>query len=159
MVLNVYQKKFQLGKGHSRIKKKTLRLKIFKTLQYNVTGIFDINSSNRMFCSMHDFISKTLSLNLCHCYLKYRRLQQFFCLTLILKVRILDIPKPSRNGTGYLILQNFRGTRRDQKNKISYMNCLITYMFTGLLLLRAFGPAFYCTALGYISRNEKYNPE
>ena len=43
-------------------------------LQCNITRIFDINSSNRMFCSMRDFISETLSLNLCHCYLKYRRL-------------------------------------------------------------------------------------
>ena len=46
----------------------------FKTLQYNITLTFDINSCNRMFCSMHGFINKTLSLNLCHCYLKYRNL-------------------------------------------------------------------------------------
>ena len=38
-------------------------MKIFKTLQYNSTRIFDINSSNMMFCSMHDFISKTLLPN------------------------------------------------------------------------------------------------
>ena len=55
-----------------------------------------------------------------------------FSLILIFKVRILDIPKLSRNAKGYLISQNFRGTRRDQKNKNSHANCLITYMFTGL---------------------------
>ena len=31
----------------------------FKALQYNITRIFEINSGN-MFCSMHDFIRKTL---------------------------------------------------------------------------------------------------
>ena len=36
---------------------KNLQLKIFKTLQYDITDILDINSSNRMFCSMHNFIS------------------------------------------------------------------------------------------------------
>ena len=43
---------------------KRLKLKTFKTLQYNITHILDINSSNKMFYSMHDFISETLSLNL-----------------------------------------------------------------------------------------------
>ena len=37
-------------------------MKTFKILQYNSTRIFDINSSN-MFCSMQDFISKTLLPN------------------------------------------------------------------------------------------------
>ena len=68
----------------------------FKTLQYNIILIFDINSSNKMSCSMHNFINKTLSLNLRHCYLKCRRLLVTFSLTLIFKVRILDIPKLSR---------------------------------------------------------------
>ena len=44
-------------------KKKSLKLKTFKNLQYDITRIFDINSSNRMFCLMHDFIRKTLSLS------------------------------------------------------------------------------------------------
>ena len=43
---------------------KDLKLETFKTLQYNITRIIDINSSNSMFCSMHDFIRETLSLNL-----------------------------------------------------------------------------------------------
>ena len=68
--------------------------------------MFSINSSNRIICSMHSFISKTLSLNLCHCYLKCRRLFTF-SLELILQVGILDIPKLSRNMKGYLISQNF----------------------------------------------------
>ena len=44
----------------------TLKLKTFKT--------FNINSSNRIFSSMHNSINKPLSFDLCHCYLKYRRL-------------------------------------------------------------------------------------
>ena len=60
-----------------------MKLETFKTLQYNIARIFDINSGNRMFCSIHDFISKAL------------------------KVRILDIPKPLRNMKGYMISQNF----------------------------------------------------
>ena len=56
-----------------------------------------------------------------------------FSLSLMLKVRIPDIPKLSRNAKGYLTSQNFRGTCREQKNKNSYVNCLITYMFTDLL--------------------------
>ena len=36
-----------------------------------------------------------------------------FSLTLILKVRILDIPKLSRNAKRDLLSQNFRGTPRD----------------------------------------------
>ena len=55
-----------------------------------------------------------------------------FSLTLILKVRILDIPKLSRNAKEYLALQNFRGSRRDKKNKNLYANCLSTFMFMGL---------------------------
>ena len=37
-----------------------MKLKTFKTLLFNITRIFDRNSTNKMFCSMHDFISKTL---------------------------------------------------------------------------------------------------
>ena len=69
---------------------------------------------------MHDFIGETLLLNVCHCYLKCTRLVTF-SLTLILKVRILDITKLLRNAERL-------------ENKNSHVNCLITYMFTGLLL-------------------------
>ena len=55
-----------------------------------------------------------------------------FSRTLILKVRMLDIPELSRNARGYLISQNYCGTWRNQKNKYSHVKCLITYMFTGL---------------------------
>ena len=50
---------------------------------------------------MHDFISKTLSLNLLP--FKIQKARVPFSLTLILKVRILDIPKLSRKVKGYLI--------------------------------------------------------
>ena len=63
-------------------------------LQYNITSIFDIISSNRMFRSMHNFISKTL---------KMQKTLVTFSLTLILKVRILDIPKLFRYVKAYLI--------------------------------------------------------
>ena len=53
-----------LEKDIKRLKRReNLKLKTFKTLQYNIRRIFDINSSNGMFCAMHDFISKTLSFN------------------------------------------------------------------------------------------------
>ena len=48
------------------------------------------------------------------------------------------------------------------------MNCLITYMFTGLELekkdqvkvpQRNEMLSLYCTALGFISKNEEHNPE
>ena len=48
------------------------------------------------------------------------------------------------------------------------MNCLFTYMFTGLeydkkdnvqVPQRNEMPSLYCTALGFISKNEKYNPK
>ena len=110
-------------------------LKTFKTLQYNITCIFDINSINWTFCSMHDFISKTLSLNLCHCYLKCRRLNSLLAPHQYLR-------------RGYLIFQNFweawKGTwyhktfdehRQIRKIKDSHVNCFITYMFTGLLFI------------------------
>ena len=58
-----------------------------------------------------------------------------FSFTLIIKVRILDIPKLSRNEKGYLISQNFWWMQRDEKNKNSLLNCLITYMFTNLLFI------------------------
>ena len=35
--------------------KRREKLKTFKTLQYNITWILYINSSNRMFCSIHNF--------------------------------------------------------------------------------------------------------
>ena len=41
-----------------------MELKTFKTLQCNITRIFDVNSSNRMFYSMHNFIIKTHLFNL-----------------------------------------------------------------------------------------------
>ena len=34
---------------------KSLRLKTFKTLQYDITRILHINNSNRMFHSIHNF--------------------------------------------------------------------------------------------------------
>ena len=36
---------------------------IFKALQYSFTRSLDINRSNRMFSSIQDFLSKTISLN------------------------------------------------------------------------------------------------
>ena len=56
---------------------------------------------------MHDFISETLSLSLFHCFLKMQKTLVTFGLTLILQVRILDIPELPRNAKGYLISQNF----------------------------------------------------
>ena len=50
---------------------------------------------------MHDFISKTLSLNLLP--FKIQKARVPFSLILILKVRILDIPKLSRNMKPYLL--------------------------------------------------------
>ena len=47
-----------------------------------------------MFCSMHKFVSKTLSLNLCHCYFKYGRLKSLLALHQYLR-------------QGYLLFQNF----------------------------------------------------
>ena len=61
---------------------KSLKSKTFKILQYNIARIFNIYSSNRMFGSIHNFIGKTLSLNLCHCYLKHRRLYSILALHL-----------------------------------------------------------------------------
>ena len=65
--------------------------------------------------------------------------------------------------------QNFRGTPRDQKNKNSHVNCLITYMFTDLeyekkrdkvqVTQRNKMLSLYYTALGFISKNKEYNPE
>ena len=60
----MYQKKFYLRKGFEGFEKKSVKLTTFKALQYNTTRSLDINSSNRMFSSIHDFLSKTLSLNL-----------------------------------------------------------------------------------------------
>ena len=41
---------------------KSSKLTTFKALQYNITRSLDINSSNKMFSSIHNFLSKTLSL-------------------------------------------------------------------------------------------------
>ena len=46
-----------LGKDITGLKREKLELKTFKTLQYNITRTLNINSSNIMFCSMHDFIN------------------------------------------------------------------------------------------------------
>ena len=81
-----------------------MKLKTFKTLQYNITHIFDVNSSNGMFCSMHDFISKTLFT---------------FNLALILnKMRILNIPKLSKNARVYLNHKTFEEHGEIRKIKI-----------------------------------------
>ena len=57
-----------------------------------------------------------------------------YSITLILNVRIFDIPKLSTNAKGYLISQDSeRGDTR--KNYNSHVNCLFTYMFTGLLFI------------------------
>ena len=62
----------------------------------------------------------------------------------------------------------FRGTRRDWKNKNSHMNCFFTYMLMGLerekkdkvqVPQRNEMLSLYCTALGFISKSEEYNPE
>ena len=62
--------------------------------------------------------------------------------------------------------------RRDQKNKNSHDNCLITCMFTGLLFNtedmkkdKVQVPqqkgimGLYCIALGFIGKDEEYNPK
>ena len=69
-------------------------MKTFKTLQYN---IFGVNSNNRMFYSIHNFISTLFHLI---CVIKSL---VTFSLALTLKVRMLDITKLLRNA--------------DQKNK------------------------------------------
>ena len=95
-----------------------------------------------------------------------------FSLTVILKVRILDIPKLSRNTKGYLMSQNFWGMWRDKWKKI--------HMWTVWLLACSwafFSPlntwkkdkvqvpqqnemlSSYCTALGFVSKNEEYKLE
>ena len=57
--------------------------------------------------------------------------------------------------------------RRDQKNGKSHGNCLITYVFTGLEheeMYKVQVPQqnemlnLYSAALGFISKNEEYNP-
>ena len=42
-----------------------MNLKTFKTLQYNITYILHINSSNRMFCSIHDFTFVMTNTKIC----------------------------------------------------------------------------------------------
>ena len=60
--------------------------------------------------------------------------------------------------------------QRAQKNKNSHVNCLINYMFTGLehkkkrkdkvqVPQQNEMQSLYCAALGFISKNEEYNPE
>ena len=58
--------------------------------------------------------------------------------------------------------------KKNQKNKNSHVNCLITYMFQGLeheKIYKLQGPqhnemlSIYYTALGFISKNEEYNAE
>ena len=44
--------------------KRREKLKTFKAFQYNITRSLGMNSSNIMFSSIRDFLSKTLSLNL-----------------------------------------------------------------------------------------------
>ena len=46
------------------LKRENFEVENFKALQYNITCSLDVNSSNRMFSSIQDFLSKTLSLNL-----------------------------------------------------------------------------------------------
>ena len=50
-----------------------------------------------MFCSMHHFISKTLSLKTLSLLFKMQKTLVTFSLILLLQVRIIDIPKLSRN--------------------------------------------------------------
>ena len=69
-VLNMYQKKFKFRKILKE--EKSLKLKIFKALQYIIIHILNLNSGN-MLCSVHKFISENPSFNLCHCYLKCTR--------------------------------------------------------------------------------------
>ena len=65
-----------------------------------------------------------------------------FSLTLIFKVKILDIPKLSGNAKGYLISQNFlRNVERWKKEKVQVPQ-------------RNEMLSLYCTVLGFISKNE-----
>ena len=95
-----------------------------------------------------------------------------FSLTLILNVRVSDIPKPLRNTKRYLISQNFGRTQWDKKNKNYHENGLINYIFTGLerekkkekkdkvkVPQRNEMLSLYCTGLGLISKNEECNLE
>ena len=47
-------------------------------------------------------------------------------------MRILDIPKLSRNAKGYSTPQTLE-EHGDIRKKNSHVNCFITYMFTGIL--------------------------
>ena len=65
-----------------------------------------------------------------------------FSLTLIFKVKILDIPKLFGNAKGYLISQNFlRNVERRKKEKIQVPQ-------------RNEMLSLYCTALGFINKNK-----
>ena len=70
----MYLRSSSLEKDSKGLKgRETFAAELLK-LQYNITLIFDIDISNRMFSSAHHFISGTLFLNLWHCYLKCKRL-------------------------------------------------------------------------------------
>ena len=61
---------------------------------------------------------------------------------------------------------------RDVRKKNSHVNCFITYMFTGILFTTEGMKkdevqvpqwnemlSLYCTALGFVSKSEEYNPK
>ena len=85
----------------------------------------------------------------------------------MLEVRILDVPKLSRNANGYLTSQKALEHKSNET-----VNCFITFMFQGLLFTtedmkkdevqvprRNEMLSLYCTALGTVSNNEEHNPE
>ena len=63
-----------------------------------------------------------------------------------------DIVKLSRNAKEYLISQDFTGTRRDGPWTWKKKHRLHVPQQNEMLSL-------YCTALGFISENEEYNPK
>ena len=83
------------------------------------------------------------------------------------KVRIPDIPKLSRNAKGYLISQNFWERSDIMKIKIHMWTVWLltcSWYWTwkkdkGHVPQRNEMLSLYYTALGFISKNEKYNPE
>ena len=101
-----------------------------------------------MFCSMYVFVSETLSLNLCHCFLRW----------------------------GYLILQNFRETQKGtwyhrtfeergeiRKIKIHYLHVHKPWTWkkdkVHPVPQRNEMLSLHCTALGFVSKNKEHNPE
>ena len=111
-----------------------------------------------MFCLMHNFLSKTLLLNLCHCYLKCKKTLVTFSLTLIRKVRILDITKLLRNvhvrknlhANGLItyvlrgLLFNTEDMKKRQKVQVTQQNEILS---------------LHSTALGFINKYEEYKLE